>query len=347
MEPRVLVIGGGIAGMTSAVELAEHGVKVTLLEKEGVLGGKAVTYCCKATDRCQKCFACFAHQIRVRVERHPGVEVKLRAEVVNAEEEGDGFRFQVKTPTGLEEVEVKAVIVATGFTPFDVRKRRQEYGYGRSRRVITGLDLERILQEKGNLTAVFGPVRKIGFIQCVGSRDLAYEKAGYCSRVCCMYTLRLSRLLRAELPEADIAVFYMDLQTFGRGYDRLLKEITTEDRIRLIRGIPAKTFLYPGERLTVKYADTLTGEIIEEKMDVLVLAAAVTPPEDATKLAELLGIERDSFGFFKGHPAYPWLSSRERVFLAGACQAPKDIFQSILQAKAAASAALQVLTAKV
>ncbi|MGB9792325.1 MAG: FAD-dependent oxidoreductase [Thermacetogeniaceae bacterium] len=331
---KVLVIGGGAAGMSSALELAERGVEVYLVEKEQDIGGKAATYCCKATDECNRCGACLVLQLKERVAQEPLIQVYTEAYVEDIKKNGGGYQVLVHQGDGKTvSFDVKAVIVATGFEPYDL-SRRSEFAYGVEKNVITGLELERAIKEKGGLVAAFGPnIKKIGFVQCVGSRDLSIGN-GYCSRVCCMYAAKLAKIIRHELPDAEISIFYMDFQTFGRCFGEFKKELIEVDKIRFIRGIPSKIYGFPYDRLTVRYTDSLVGKQIEDKYDLIVLSLAITPGGNR-ELAEKLGIEVDRYGFMQ--------KGKEGVFVAGVCEGPKDIPQTIGHAKAAAGEAYRYL----
>lgn len=344
MQNRVLVIGGGVAGMSSALEVAANGYEVFLVEKKASLGGRAINYCCKATDKCNKCSACLVPQAKMQLEKNTGVIVYESSEVTGISGQAGDFKIRVKTPKGDVELEAGAIIIATGFEPFDIANKRKEYGYSINPNVVTGLEFEQALKENGSLMAAYGPVKNVGFIQCVGSRDLSFDRSGYCSKVCCMYATKLAKLIRAELPEAEISIFYMDLQTFGRGFDQFVLEAKTDSKIQFIRGIPSKIYSFPYDRLTVKYANSLTGEAVEDMFDLIVLSTAITPGVDNDKIASIVNVDTDSCGFFKAHESEPIFTKKDGVFVAGTCQSPKDILQSMVQAKAAASAAIALLS---
>lgn len=341
---RVLVIGGGVAGMTSALDLAGRGIEVHLVEKSGQIGGQAASYCCKATDKCQKCAACLTLQAKTEVSETPLIKVRTSCQVTGVRGSAGNFTVTLTGADGTEEtVVVQAIIVATGFKPYQA-ERKSEFGYGVHRNVITGYDLEKALQEKGSIKAAFGDVQKIGFVQCVGSRDLQADGHPYCSRVCCMYSSRLAKLIRAELPEAELNIFYMDYQSFGKGFRVFKEELLNSDKVGLIRGIPSKVYSLPYDRLTVRYSDSLAGSTAEEKYDLLVLAAAITPGSDSSRLAEILGIEQDEYGFLAARSGPETVETAVAgVYLAGTCQGPKDIPQTIGHARAAAGAVLAFL----
>ncbi len=341
-KQKVLVIGGGVAGMTSALEAAAKGIEVYLVEKAADIGGWAYTYCCKATDNCAKCSACLVPQAKMHVEKNPLITVFCGSEVTGVSGKSGDYSVKVKTGEGkATDLEVGAIIVATGFKPFDAA-RKGEFGYDREKNVITALELEQAMREKGSLVTAYGKAKRIGFIQCVGSRDLALGN-NYCSKVCCMYASKLARLIRSELPDAELTIFYMDFQTFGLGFDEFYRSAKEDDKIQFVRGIPAKIFGFPYDRLTVRYANSMTGEAIEDKFDLIVLSAAITPGENTQELASMLDVETDEHGFFKNTVLEPVGTKQAGVFIAGTCQSPKDIPQSMEQAKAAAGAAVKFL----
>lgn len=339
---KVLVIGGGAAGMAAALEAAANGLHVYIVEKGAGLGGWACNYCCKATDKCAKCSACLLPQAKLQVEKNPLITVFYNSTVDGLNGQAPNYKIRIKDSSGaVNEAEAGAIIVAIGFKPFDA-SRKGEFAYGREKNVITGLELEKAIREKGSLAAAFGRLNSIGFIQCVGSRDLA-EGNNYCSRVCCMYAAKLARLIRSEDQDIEVAIFYMDFQTFGKGFVEFMDSARDDDKIQFIRGIPAKIFGFPYDRLTVRYANSLTGEAIEDKLDLVVLSSAITPAEDTCKLSGILNIETDEHGFFKTSLLDSVGTRQQAVFVAGTCQSPKDIPASIEQAKAAVSSAIRFL----
>ncbi len=339
---KVVVIGGGVAGMTSALEAADKGLEVFLVEKAADIGGWAYDYCCKATDKCAKCSACLVPQAKMHVDKNSLITVFCGSEVIGVSGQSGDYRVKVKKGQEVSDLEAGAIIVATGFKPFDAA-RKGEFGYALEKNVITGLELEQALNEKGSLVRAYGDAKNIGFIQCVGSRDLTIGN-NYCSKVCCMYAAKLAKLIRSELPDAELTIFYMDFQTFGLGFDNFIKSAKEDDRILFVRGIPSKIFGFPYDRLTVRYANSLTGEALEDKFDLIVLSAAITPGAETENLAGMLGIELDEHGFFKVDVRNPVATKQAGVFVAGTCQSPKDIPQSMEQAKAAAGAAVKFLS---
>ena len=215
-----------------------------------------------------------------------------------------------------------AVVVATGFTPFDASEKPR-FGYGRIPGVLTALELEDLLRnEQFELTPKERPIPRVAFIQCVGSRD-AHIGRNYCSQVCCAYALRLARLLKAKKPDTEITVFYMDIQTFERNFERRLKEAGEE--LHLCRAIPSEVRASAEGGLEVLYHNS-QGTNVWDNFDAVVLSIGMSPPAPVLGL-DVLG--RDEHGFFQ--PA-----ADAGVFVAGACQGPKSIVESMRQARAVA-----------
>jgi heterodisulfide reductase subunit A2 len=241
-------------------------------------------------------------------------------------------------------LEVGAIIVATGYDLIDPRTK-PEFGYGVYPRVMTGLEFERLSSASGPTRgeiAINGKKPKnVVFIQCVGSRD-PHTGVPYCSRFCCMYTAKHAHLVRDKVPDANITIFYMDVRAFGKGYEEFYDRVKHE-RVVYRRGEPSEIYRR-GDKLVVLAEDTLLGEPIEVEADLVVLATAVVPRADARETGVLLGLEHSPDGFFQGaHKFRPLDTPMEGVFLAGCCEGPKDIPDTVAQGKAAAASALRVL----
>ncbi len=252
------------------------------------------------------------------------------------------------------DLEVGAIIVATGYDLIDPRTK-PEFGYGVYPEVMTGIEFERLSSASGPTMGeiiVNGKEPKdVVFIKCVGSRD-PHTGVPYCSRVCCMYTAKHAHLVRDKIPDARITVFYMDVRAFGKGYEEFYDRVKHE-RVLYRRGEPAEIYRdsQRGGKLVVLAEDTLLGKPIDVEADLVVLATAVVPRNDASEVAALFssptgeGLERSPDGFFQeAHPKLrPVDTLLDGVFLAGCCQGPKDIPDTVAQAKAAASSALGML----
>ena len=243
------------------------------------------------------------------------------------------------------DIDVSAIVVATGFDVIDPASK-PEYGYGVYPEVMTGLEFERLADASGPTRGqilVNGRAPKdVVFIKCVGSRD-PHTGVPYCSRVCCMYTAKHAHLVRDRIPEANITVFYMDVRAFGKGYEEFYDRVKHE-RVTYRRGEPSEVYRQ-GDKLVVLAEDTMLGEPVEVEADLVVLATAIVPRADTQVVADLLGVERSSEGFFReaNTKLRPVDTNVEGVFVAGCCQGPKDIPDTVAEAKAAASSALRVL----
>ncbi|MCB2228130.1 MAG: FAD-dependent oxidoreductase [Desulfarculaceae bacterium] len=391
-EKQVLVIGGGVAGATAALELAGQGVPVHLVERDDFLGGHAAWLACKAAEQCLKCNGCVSEPRLAALPGHPLITVHRRAEVKRLSESGGGFRALIAqrpayidqercTACGLcleacpaledgairrprlaaeaprlaidpeqclffkdgrstvcrdvcpeeaidfgrqgseSELEVSALVLATGFTPFDPTPR-QRLGYGRFPEVITALELEEMLRREGlALRPSDGRLaRKVAFIQCVGSREVAGNN--YCSRVCCGYGLRLGRALSGR-QGCEVAMFYMDLQSFGHAVDEFLDAAHSE--LRLVRSMPYDVYAHPGGGLRVEYQPGEGQPPVSEPFDLVVLSVGLSPNPANQALAELTGAELDGAGFLAG-------GEREGVFLAGTALGPMDVAEAVASA---------------
>ncbi len=240
---------------------------------------------------------------------------------------------------------VGAIVTATGFDLFDW-SIYGEYGAGRYPDVITSLQYERMLSASG---PTGGHIKRpsdgkepknVVFIQCVGSRDKSVGRP-YCSGFCCMYTAKQAILTKDHLPQSQSYVFYMDIRSVGKLYDEFTRRAMEEYDTKYIRG--RVSMIYPqGERLLVKGADTLMGAQVEVDADLVVLAVGAEAAVGAGELAEKLRISYDSYGFYmEGHPKLkPVETNTAGVYLAGACQGPKDIPSSVAQGSAAAAKVL-------
>lgn len=240
-------------------------------------------------------------------------------------------------------LEVRGIIVATGFEPADPRLV-PELGYGRFPGVFAGPEVEALLRDPSPdaLSVVRGP--RIAFIQCVGSRNVQLGR-NYCSEVCCKYALRMGSALKSLNPGIEeIAVFYTDLQTAGKKFPDVFRKI--EKDFRLVRGVPTQVRPGVGGTLTVKYEDVCGATVRYENFNTVILSTGIWPRRDARDLAAVLGINTDEFGFFAGSdPANPFLTNRPGIITAGCCQRPCGLSDSIASGEAAAMEMIAFLEA--
>jgi heterodisulfide reductase subunit A len=243
------------------------------------------------------------------------------------------------------ELNVGAIVVATGFDPYDPSPLT-EYGYGRFKNVITALEFERVICASGptgghlkRLSKDSKEPKKIAFIQCVGSRDVNYNK--YCAAVCCMHSTKEAILSREHDPEVQSFIFYTDIRASGKGFQDYVARAEREYGVTYIRGRVGKIDEDSDENLVVHYADTLAREVKTMQVDLVVLATCLVPRKEAVELARVIGIQVDENEFFRSDPFSSTEAEVPGIFLCGYCQGPKDIPESVTQASAAAMKAAE------
>ena len=414
-----LVVGGGIAGMQSALDLADQGYRVALVEKEASIGGKMIMLskvfptldCCSCittpkmsavahhdnitllttcevqaftgnvqggytvevqqnpryvdTDACTGCRQCeYACPVdltstfdlgmgatrAIRVPFSTAVPQKAIIDIDNCllcgkcekvcSVEAIDFTQQPYTFT----IETDAVVLATGFrlTPTD---SKHEYGGGKILNVIDALSMERLLAPTGPYGHILRPSdgkepESIAYVQCAGSRDqtLGVE---YCSRVCCMYAVKQAMLLSGALPLADITIYYMDIRTFGKGYEQFYQNAKAMG-IEFVRGKVAQITEDEGHNPLVRVELTDEGRIVERAHDLIVLSVGMLP---GNNLEPIYGVQpgRDGFAAIPAPNLFPAETARPGVFVTGTASGPMDIVDSIVLAGAAAAQAAAYL----
>lgn len=340
-EKDVLIIGGGISGITVALELAQLGIPSTLIERESSLGGLSSSFCCKASESCNKCFACVVDKRISEIHQRQDISILTQAEVTGVKGNGGKHQVSLKKGKGKIDLKVSAVVIAAGINPFDA-SQKAEYGYGRFKNVITAKDLDEMLRYRGALSRPSdGTLPKdVAFFQCVGSRD---ESIGnlYCSQVCCAYALRLIKALRYQYPEINATFLYMDIQPAGASFQQFLDSCRGDSRIHLIRSLPSKVYHSPlSETLRVRLTDPEKGEVVEDSFDLIVLSVGMVLNKEAKRLTDLFRLNLTEDGFIASPPP------QTGVFITGACSGPKDIDRSILHAKSAALLVQQYLSGR-
>ena len=390
---KVLVIGGGVAGLAAASELADLDIDVEIVEQSDFPGGHAIQYTCKATDQCVKCGACMVEEKLDRVVHHPKIKIMSGTRVQNVSKSEDFSVSLMKKPVFIDpekcsncgicfekcpekgavlkgfsknhlpfyaisgekcryrkdqscticreacpegaidldagettlSAHANAVILATGFKPFDPVSK--PYGYGKFKNVITNLEMERMLRRDGRALKLSNGVaaESIAFIQCVGSRD-AKLKHLWCSKVCCGSALRMAGLVKARQPETQVTFFYMDVQTFGRDFDEFYAKIRKD--VRLIRAIPGDIYPAGNDQLQVTFLDNTSSETLQEEFDLVVLSVGMTPCQDMQETAETFKVQLAETGFVE-RVDKGGLTSEKGIFAAGAVSGPMSIPESI------------------
>jgi heterodisulfide reductase subunit A len=260
------------------------------------------------------------------------------------------------------EFEVGNIVLATGYDVLDARVI-ERYGYGRFPNVLTALEFERLTNASGPTGGrivtrvpkhnkrtkqdewVFSPdgpsPKSVAIIHCVGSRDANHNP--YCSRVCCMYSLKFAHLVREKIPDARCYEFYIDMRAFGKGYEEFAERIKQEGTFT-VRGRTA-TVTEKGGQMVVTGEDLVSDRLVAFPVDMVLLAVGLLPPKGSDELARMLNIARDEDGWFSelDYNGDPVDTERGGVYVAGACQAPKDIPDTVAQAAAAAAGVLKTI----
>jgi heterodisulfide reductase subunit A len=421
VHKRALVIGGGIAGMQAALDIADAGYQVTIVEKEPSLGGKMVML--DKTFPTMDCSACICTPKMADVGAHPQIQTKTLTEVehvsgyvgnfqvtlrerakyidysvctgcgaceekcpakVSSEfEQGLGTRKAVYKPfaqavppkptidaahcrkltqgkcgvcekicpTGAIRYDDSdrfstetygAIVIAIGYELIQWQELYPEYGGGSYPDVISGLHFERLVNASGPTEGhILRPSdgsepKSLVIVKCVGSRDPAKGR-GYCSRACCMYGAKHAHQYLDKVPDGRCYIFYMDVRTPGKGYDEFYMN-TQHDGAVYLRGRVSKIFAQDG-KLVCWGEDTLAGQPVQVKADMVVLETAMVPVAAANPLGSMLGVTRDKdLWLTEAHPKLrPVETNSAGVYLAGTCQGPKDIPDSVAQASAAAA----------
>jgi len=282
--------------------------------------------------RCLNCAACSECMECVKACEPQAINLEMEDEII--------------------EVDVGNIIVATGFQQFDPSVI-YEYGYGRYDNVITGLQFERMSNASGPTSGeiFLADGRKpesVAILHCVGSRDENYHK--YCSRVCCMYSLKYSHLLKEKVPEAAVYQLYIDMRCPGSGYEEFYERLQ-EEGVNFVRGRAGEITDItetPEEegKLIVNVEDTLVRRKRRLPVDMVILSCALEPGADVEQLARIFSLSRKADGFFlEKHPKLdPVATMTDGVFVVGCCQSPKDIPDTVAQASAAAARALAMIS---
>ena len=337
MKENVVVIGGGVAGMEAARQLLLLGYNPIVVEQQDHLGGHVAQWNCLFPD-----MASAGDLVRNLGDGITDANIFLETRVtfVNRLQEG----YLVMLSNGVN-IACRAILVATGFKLFDAA-RKEEYGYGVYDHVVTNADLESWFN--GNTSDRFPEApRSIGFVHCVGSRDL---KAGnsQCSKVCCITAVKQAIEMKERFPDARVFCFYMDLRLFGKKYEDFYIRAQQEFGIQFIRGRVSEVGETLDGRLQVKAEDTLSGKPLKVQLDLLVLMAGMSCNPDVADLARMARLDIDSDGFLRSRDNLGGInaSNRPGIFYAGACTGAKTVPEVLAEAHSAALAIHRYMTGR-
>src|SRR3990170_2831326 len=339
---KILVIGGGPAGLEAARCVAELGGEAVLIEKRERLGGTPdrENYA-KLTHHWRDASEAMA-ELAASVTGHANVEVKYSAEVKSIQGDEGSFTVQIEAGGAAESLEVGAVIIATGFQHFDPGRATQYYNYYSFPDVITLTDLEKMLKEHKVVRPSNGEApKKIAFIQCVGSRDRQIGNE-YCSKVCCGIAGKQAIELREQIPDSKVMIFYIDMRMYGYWENEIYWPAQEKYKVNFVKGVISEV-LKKGDKLLIRGEDTTMSRPMEVTMDMVVLSVGMEPSAGTRAISQLFDIQQNKYGFIEAGGAGgldPVATSKPGIFVAGAASGPADLDDSIAQAGLAAARAL-------
>ncbi len=346
MNPRTLVIGGGIAGLTASLELADSGHQVVLVEKQDELGGNiarvdlTAPYLNSARD--------LLTERITRVKTNKNIEIFLGSKVTDLKGYLGNFTATVQFPNNKMKLgkdnairQVGNVIVCTGYKEFDA-SRITHYGYGKLPNVITSFEFEKMIRN-GRIETKEGTVPQFAaIIHCVGSRSKEFH--AYCSRVCCMTALKYTHEIKSASPECYVSDVYIDMHAFGKGHEDFYTHTSEVKTLFLMyekNDRPVIRQAGPKDNcgMLIEVNEKLSGELIEIPADLVILMVGMEAREDSAEIARLVNISQDKDGWFmESHPKLdPVATTTDGIYIAGTCAAPKDIPDTVAQARAAAA----------
>ena len=324
VQTRALVIGGGMAGMTAALALANRGYEVVLVEKEERLGG-LLNRVHKLGPTMQDALPLAEEKIKA-ISNHPNITLFTKARITSVQGFIGKYQVDVETETGAKNIDFGVIIVGTGgrsFVPEGL------YGYD-GKRVITQLDLEKILKE-----GLDPAIKNVVMIQCVGSRN---EERPYCSRICCQTAVKNAMLIREGNPEARVSILYRDMQMYGVENEEMFRDSKAKG-IRYINYDPENPPQVETDQVRVYHA--LLGREIDLSADLVVLSTPLVAHEDVDVTSRLLRVPVDENGFFlEGHVKLKPLDfATDGIYLCGSARFPANIREVVAQGLGAASRA--------
>lgn len=331
----VIVVGGGFAGMQTALTLKDLGLDVLLIEKDSALGGHVKDWHTLFPD------------ISSAEETLDGMVNKFRSSKIPVmmNTEVTAIKDKNVTLASGEVIPAKSVVLCTGYELFDARLK-QEYGYGLYDRVITSADLEKAFKN-GRVDEIArggANPKTIAFVHCVGSRDQQVRQE-HCSRVCCVCGVKQAIKIRKTFPGCEVYNFYMDIRMFGAGYEEMYRTAQQEHHVHFIRGRVSEVTPNIDGSVLLKTEDTLLARPMRMSVDLLVLMVGMCANPKTVKLAEGADIEMRPSGFLK--PVNPFgmntRTSADGIFMAGCAAAPHSVQDTINSATHAAYEVMKYL----
>ena len=344
MCPTTLVLGAGIAGLSAALEFADAGTPVLLVERADRLGGNlarvdlTAPYLDSARDL-------LTDRI-TRVRESDKIQLHLNSELKKLEGYHGNFTATIVRPDRREGTvetiaKVGSVIVCTGYKEFDAA-RITHYGYGKLPNVVTSFEFERMLRAGRIETKEGKNPNYVAIVHCVGSRSQEYH--GYCSRVCCMTALKYAHEIRSAVPTCYVSDLYIDMHAFGKGHEDFYRKSSEIKTLFLMYGKNERPVIRKAGKdddcgMLIEVSEKLSGETIEIPADLVILMVGMEPRPDATEVARLVNISQDKDGWFiESHPKLdPVATTTDGIYIAGTCAAPRGIPGSVSQARAAAA----------
>ena len=337
MGKKVIIIGGGVAGMQTAITLSKLGISPVIIEREETIGGKL--------NRWDRLFPTMTPasevlgSLREQVDAS-GAEILTSREVKEIGQEGKNVTLNDGT-----RLRSDAVVVTSGFDLFPA-ELKEEYGYKIYDNVYTTVDVERMFRNGGIRTADGRIPKTIAFLHCVGSRDEKVNQR-HCSRVCCITGVKQAIEMKQAIPDAEVYSFYMDMRMFGPGYEELYRQAQQEFNIHFIRGRISEASQTIDNRVQIKAEDTLIGLPLKMTVDMLVLIVGMRANDDNEAFAAGAGLNRAPSGFLAPRDMFLGnvKSNVDGIFYAGTITAPKNIGESLNEGIAAADAAAKYVEA--
>jgi heterodisulfide reductase subunit A-like polyferredoxin len=333
VSQQALVVGGGLAGLTAALTIADSGYQVYLTEMQDKLGSSMARWMYRTLEGHE--IQPYLKELVARVENHPRIEWLPNTRVLDVNGHIGKFRSTLESSDGRREIEYGAAVIATGAEEY----KPEEYLYGQDTRILTQLEMEDLLAESPE---ILGAAPKIVMIQCVGSREPEHQ---YCSRVCCGEAIKNAISIKELNPAAQIFILYRDIRTYG------LKEIyykkARELGVQFLRFDPDRKpeVKVGAQGLEILVFDQSLQANVALPADYLVLSAAIRPHPLSRQVARVFKLPFDADGFFmEAHlKLRPLDFASSGIFLGGLAHSPKFLEESIAQAKGAAARALGVL----